>query len=466
MKRRLAALLLALALAAPSVFAPAAYGEDSSYQSASVAGKSVNYVSVDMGSGVYADMMLADGTLTASRSVADMARENGAFAAVNGTYFSAYEGLPVPYGCIIQDGRLLHVSGGAVGAFTADGRFIVDRLNWEFRGYCDGQWASTPWRMNHPSTERASITIFTPEYGAPVTPLEGGQAVLVDAAGKVSDIVSETFSVPDRGFAISFGPDILHVVKNYRIGASASYSYEPVPTFTKAADWKNVSCAVGAGPSLIINGTVTADGAAEGFTEDKINSYAAGRSFIGATADNRVMFGNIGSATLAEAAAVCQELGLVNAMCLDGGGSIALYYEGRAEYGGRNVNNAVGFFRGTRLPELSVAVNGRDVVWTDAKPFVDENSRTMVPLRAVADAMGLSVRWDAAAKEAVFADGERSIAFPAGGRTARSSDGPVTMDTAAVVLDGRSYAPVRYLAEFFGYTVIWDGDARRISLTS
>ena len=31
------------------------------------------------------------------------------------------------------------------------------------------------------------------------------------------------------------------------------------------------------------------------------------------------------------------------------------------------------------------------------------------------------------------------------------------MDTAAVIIDGRTYAPVRYLAEYFGYSVEWDG---------
>jgi hypothetical protein len=36
------------------------------------------------------------------------------------------------------------------------------------------------------------------------------------------------------------------------------------------------------------------------------------------------------------------------------------------------------------------------------------------------------------------------------------------MDTAAVIADGRTYAPVRYLAEYFGYVVKWDGTTRMV----
>ena len=94
---------------------------------------------------------------------------------------------------------------------------------------------------------------------------------------------------------------------------------------------------------------------------------------------------------------------------------------------------------------ISVTVNGTAVKWTDATPYVDKNSRTMVPLRAVGEALGLTVSWNGAAREAIF--------------------GTVTMDTAAVVSKGRTYAPVRYLAEYFGYTVSWNGSNKTVGIT-
>ena len=112
---------------------------------------------------------------------------------------------------------------------------------------------------------------------------------------------------------------------------------------------------------------------------------------------------------------------------------------------------------------LSVTVNGEAVMWTEAIPFIDENGRTMVPLRAVADAMGLDVNWDAAVREASFTDGSNTIIFHIDDTCARTSDGgSVQMDTAAVIVNNRTYAPIRYLAEFFRYAVGWNSGTQTV----
>ena len=114
---------------------------------------------------------------------------------------------------------------------------------------------------------------------------------------------------------------------------------------------------------------------------------------------------------------------------------------------------------------VSVTVNGKAVTWTDAAPFIDKNNRTMVPLRAVADAMGLTVDWDGEAREAVFSNGSKTIYFPIGSTTARTGDGKnIQMDTAAVIVKDRTFAPIRYLAEYFGYTVGWNDATKTVSI--
>ena len=120
-----------------------------------------------------------------------------------------------------------------------------------------------------------------------------------------------------------------------------------------------------------------------------------------------------------------------------------------------------------QAPEaVKVSVDGALVWWTDAEPFIDSNSRTMVPLRAVAEALGLTVSWDGQAREAVFTDGARTLIFPIGSTEARTGDGGVVaMDTAAVIVSSRTYAPIRYLAEYFGYKVDWDGKTKTVILT-
>ncbi len=129
---------------------------------------------------------------------------------------------------------------------------------------------------------------------------------------------------------------------------------------------------------------------------------------------------------------------------------------------------------------IPVLVNQYPVTWTDATPYVDEQNRVMVPLRALADAMGLDVSWDSQTKTAIFTgirrleyytEYELKVYFPAGSRYARAEyrlagssglicEKTVKMDTSAVNLNGRVYAPVRYLAEAFGCTVEWNNSTR------
>ena len=120
---------------------------------------------------------------------------------------------------------------------------------------------------------------------------------------------------------------------------------------------------------------------------------------------------------------------------------------------------------GIASTDVHVEVTGEAVIWTDAEPYIDTNSRTMTPFRVVGDALGLTIAWDSAAREASFSDGTRTIYFPIGSTAARTSEGTtVEMDTSAVIVNGRTYAPVRYLAQYFGYSVGWDAPTRTVKI--
>ena len=147
--------------------------------------------------------------------------------------------------------------------------------------------------------------------------------------------------------------------------------------------------------------------------------------------------------------------------------------------------------------ETNVTVDGEPVTFTDAKPFVDKNGRTMVPLRPVADAMGIKVEWDKRAETAVFSetyeDGREGFGYDVNGKAVygeivymslsftvgspevkilgkvEKENGEMTaitdsfkMDTEPVVKDGRTYAPLRYMAQSFGYDVGWDKETKTV----
>lgn len=103
---------------------------------------------------------------------------------------------------------------------------------------------------------------------------------------------------------------------------------------------------------------------------------------------------------------------------------------------------------------LTVKFNGEAVTFPDAQPYVDDNSRTMIPLRAVTETMGADVSWDSDKQSAVIEQNGITITVPVGSNTISvtkdGSTSTVQMDTQAVLSNGRTYVPIRYVAEALG----------------
>ncbi len=90
-----------------------------------------------------------------------------------------------------------------------------------------------------------------------------------------------------------------------------------------------------------------------------------------------------------------------------------------------------------------VTVNGTFVNWTDARPYIDGNNRTMVPLRASMEACGLKVTWDGDKREAAVTDGYTIVKVPIDKRVISINGKNKNIDTNAVIKGGRTYLPYR-----------------------
>lgn len=107
-------------------------------------------------------------------------------------------------------------------------------------------------------------------------------------------------------------------------------------------------------------------------------------------------------------------------------------------------------------PELKVTVNGRPVFFTDAKPFIDENGRTQVPARFIAEELGARVSWNQENKTAYIDGHGKLIALVPGQKTATVNGETVLLDTAAALIQDRIFVPVRFIAETLVSAVNWD----------
>lgn len=108
-------------------------------------------------------------------------------------------------------------------------------------------------------------------------------------------------------------------------------------------------------------------------------------------------------------------------------------------------------------PAVTVRVNGLVVAFPDGQPYVDANSRTMIPVRLVTEQLGAKVSWDNKTQTAVIEKNGICIGIPIGESalkvTKAGNAQNVKMDTEAVLKEGRTYVPIRFVAEALGAVV-------------
>ena len=100
----------------------------------------------------------------------------------------------------------------------------------------------------------------------------------------------------------------------------------------------------------------------------------------------------------------------------------------------------------------------------DAAPIIRE-SRTMLPVRFVAEAFGAKVGWDGATSTATVTTADVEIKIVIGSNVAYINGAEVALDAPAFIENGRTYMPVRFVAENLGATVGWDGATSTATLT-
>lgn len=93
------------------------------------------------------------------------------------------------------------------------------------------------------------------------------------------------------------------------------------------------------------------------------------------------------------------------------------------------------------------------------------NGSTLAPVRAVAEELGASVKWDGAAKKVTIEKGSTVITLWIGKQTAQINQTSVTLDASPVIIGSRTYMPIRFIAETLGAKVSWNGASSAIIIT-
>ena len=119
-------------------------------------------------------------------------------------------------------------------------------------------------------------------------------------------------------------------------------------------------------------------------------------------------------------------------------------------------------FSGVANADIAVQLNGQPLATSTAP--VQMNGRTLVPLRDIFEALGATVNWNAAAQTILATRGTTQIGLAINNRTASVNGSPVTLDQAATLIDGRTFVPLRFVAEATGAKVDWNGAMQTVSI--
>lgn len=99
----------------------------------------------------------------------------------------------------------------------------------------------------------------------------------------------------------------------------------------------------------------------------------------------------------------------------------------------------------------------------DAAPMM-ENDRVLVPMRGILESLGYTVTWEQATQTVTADKGTLSIALPIGSDVAFINGSAVSIDAPAKLHQERTFVPLRFLAEYSGAEVLWDGASATVSI--
>ena len=116
------------------------------------------------------------------------------------------------------------------------------------------------------------------------------------------------------------------------------------------------------------------------------------------------------------------------------------------------------------IGDKTVVINGKEVEW-DVAPVI-EKDRTLVPLRGISEVLGYKVDWNDAQKRITMTkDGVQIIMF-IGSNIVMVNGVTRTWDVAPKIdeTSSRTLVPLRPIAELLGYFVIWRDGVKEITL--
>ncbi|MFA9423905.1 MAG: DUF1566 domain-containing protein [Sedimentibacter sp.] len=113
---------------------------------------------------------------------------------------------------------------------------------------------------------------------------------------------------------------------------------------------------------------------------------------------------------------------------------------------------------------ITVALSGA-VLTFDVAPYVNDSYRTMVEVRGISEALGADITWDEEAQTVTIVMDDTVLKLVIGETNYTINGESNTMDTEAVIIDGRTMVPVRFVSEALGMNVGWNASEKKVTIS-
>ena len=114
--------------------------------------------------------------------------------------------------------------------------------------------------------------------------------------------------------------------------------------------------------------------------------------------------------------------------------------------------------------EITVKLDGAFLQF-DVSPVL-KNDRTLVPFRAIFEALGATVDWDDATQTAIAVKGDTTLKITIGDNKLYRNGEVIELDVPAQILNDRTLVPVRAISESFGCEVNWVDQTQTVVIFS
>lgn len=106
-------------------------------------------------------------------------------------------------------------------------------------------------------------------------------------------------------------------------------------------------------------------------------------------------------------------------------------------------------------PVMSVNGEQMDIDESGTTPLII-NDRTLVPIRAIIEKMGGTVKWNQDTQAVILLLNGNTIQLVIDSKTAYINGEKKNLDTSPIIFNDRTMLPIRFVAESFGFNVDWE----------